>query len=114
MFTEDSNVNTSPKPHPTKGDPHALTVLARVLRDPELVPIPEYWKVHTVYPRTIKKYSKEIAAHVNEWNIDPGQLEHGWENKLEEIIWTVVVLYGVAGWTGGRNKKPGFNADLFL
>ena len=94
------------------GDPHALTILARVLRDPELLPIPE--EAYTIYPRTIKKYGKEIAAHVNEWNIDPGQLENGWEKKLEEIIWTVVVLYGVGGWTNGRSKATGFNADFYL
>ena len=114
LFTEDSNANTLPNPSPAMGDPHALTILARVLRDPELVPIPEYWKAQTVYPRTIKKYAKEIAAHVNGWNIDPEQLEHEWEKKLEEIVWTVVVLYGVAGWTGGKNNETGFHADFFL
>jgi len=79
-------MNTSPKPHarPAMGDPHALTILAQVLRDLELLPLPKDQEVYTVYPRTIKKYGKEIAAHVNEWNIDPGQLEHGWEKKLEE------------------------------
>jgi len=114
LLTDDSNANTSPKPRPEMGSPHALTILARVLRDTELAPLPECWKVNKVYPMTIKKYAKEIAAHVNGWNIDPGQLVHGWEKKLEEIVWTVVVLYGVAGWTDGRNKETGFTADFYL
>ena len=104
-------MDTSPKPRPAMGDPHALTILARVLRDPDLLPMSKDQEVYTVYPRTIKKYGKEIAAHVNGWNIDPSQLEHGWERKLEEIVWTVVVLYGVGGW---GNKERGFTADLYL
>ena len=113
LFTEDSNTNLSPKPHPAIGGPHALTILARVLCDTKFVPLPDHRKTN-VYPETSKKYGKEIAAHVDGWNIDPRQLEHGWEKKVEEIVWTVVVLYGVAGWTDARNKEPGFTADFYL
>lgn len=97
-----------------KDDPHALTILARILRDPKFRPSPVD-RNDSGYDKTIDRHSEAIAFYVNAWNIDPAILEDGgWEKKVEEIIWTVVVLYGIAGWTHGKSKPGGFIADFFL
>jgi hypothetical protein len=99
---------------PVKDDPHALTILARVLRDPKFCPSPVD-REDTGYIKTVTRYSKDIASYVNAWHIDPAILaDDGWEKKVEELVWTVVVLYGIAGWTHGRDKPGGFLADFFL
>jgi len=108
--TVDQTVSATSK----KDDPHALTILARILRDPKFHPPPAN-RNDSGYDKTIKKHSSAIALYVNAWNIDPAILEDGgWEKKVEEIVWTVVVLYGIAGWTHGKSKPGGFLADFFL
>jgi hypothetical protein len=95
-------------------DPHALTILARVLRDPRFHPSPVD-RYDSGYNQTIIQHSEDIASYVNTWNVDPAILEDAsWEKKVEEIVWTVVVLYGIAGWTHGQSKPGGFLADFFL
>ncbi|SRR6266540_51300 len=100
LFTEDPNLNTSPKP-PVMGDPHALTILARVLRDTELVSIPKDWKETTLYSGTVKKYAKEIATHVKGWNMILENLGTDGRRNLRKssgrLLYFMVLLDGQMG-----------------
>ncbi|KAF8903483.1 hypothetical protein CPB84DRAFT_1678024 [Gymnopilus junonius] len=86
-----------------KKDVHAFTVLARILADPTLVlnaPPQELG----FYQKVIAKHGESIVKYVNQWTLD-GDLQ----KKLEELLWTNVLIYAVAG-----NEPTGpFNADFF-
>lgn len=93
---------------------HALTILARVLRDSRFAPsatTPER-DGPTIYAAT---HASAIVEYAAQWTINLEALKNGKgeaERKVEELAWTVCLLYGVAGWTG-RGKER-FNADFFL
>jgi hypothetical protein len=95
---------------------HALTILARVLRDSRFAPsaITERDDAK-IYAATIELHAPAIVEYAAQWTINLEALKNGRgeaERKVEELAWTVCLLYGVAGWTG-RGKER-FNADFFL
>ena len=85
-----------------KPDVHAFTVLARVLADPALVPL--QLDKDIFYEETVKTHGDHIVKYVNEWALD-GDLD----KKVEELIWTNVLIYAV----GGSEEEGTFNADFF-
>ncbi|KIM44058.1 hypothetical protein M413DRAFT_68435 [Hebeloma cylindrosporum] len=81
---------------------HAFTILARVLADPALAP--RQLNETEFYQKTVANYGDHIVKHVNEWNLD-GDLD----KKVEELLWTNVLIYAV----GGSEEDETFNADFF-
>jgi hypothetical protein len=101
---------------PPSTNVHALTILARIMADSRLS-LPDDLNPLGIVQRTIAKHSQLIRDYVSQWTIDvrkPGEIER----KVEEIAWTNVVMYGIAGWTWAQQVKQGregeFNADFFL
>jgi hypothetical protein len=88
-------------------DVHAFTVLARILNDPELGNIVNQ-EEQRMYSYIMDKHGDALLKHVKDWHIDtsnPQEVSH----KLEELLWTNVLIYGVGGWDDGKD----FNADFF-
>ena len=85
-----------------KPDIHAFTILARVLADPTLAP--RQFSEDEFYQETVKNYGDHIVKYVNEWNLE-GDLD----KKVEELLWTNVLIYAV----GGSEEEGTFNADFF-
>ena len=83
-------------------DIHAFTILARVLADPALAPL--QFGESKFYENTVENYGDHIVKHVNEWTLD-GDLD----KKVEELLWTNVLIYAV----GGSEEEGTFNADFF-
>ena len=95
---------------------HALTILARVLRDSRFAPSATTERDDAkVYAATAELHAPAIVEYAAQWTINLEALKNGKgeaERKVEELAWTVCLIYGVAGWTG-RGKER-FNADFFL
>ena len=104
---------------------HALTVLARIVKDPELAPervgMPystavlgpqpglAFFKVLDVATERLEKYAD---AWLQTLVPDRAVLRP----KFEELAWMVTLMYGVGGWAGrdkGGDEKGEFNADFF-
>ncbi|PPQ77390.1 hypothetical protein CVT25_010972 [Psilocybe cyanescens] len=85
-----------------KKDVHALTVLARILADPIFAPT-KVADMYGFYKETVETLGDSIRKYVDEWTLD-GDLE----KKLEDLIWTNTLIYGVGG-----AEAPTFNADFF-
>ena len=85
-----------------KPDIHAFTILARVLADPALAP--RQFSEDEFYQEIVKDHGDHIVKYVNEWNLD-GNLD----KKVEELLWTNVLIYAV----GGSEEEGTFNADFF-
>ncbi|KAF8994946.1 hypothetical protein BDQ17DRAFT_1311205 [Cyathus striatus] len=82
---------------------HALTILARIVADPRfggqnpVVPM-------VIYETAYDKHGDVINAYVDQWT-----LEGPIEKKIEELVWTCTVIYGIGGFQEGKH----FNADFF-
>jgi hypothetical protein len=66
---------------------------------------PEYFDL---WDGPLKEYGEITNQYVNEWNCDQSNPKGG-EHKLEEVVWTNMLLYGVRG---GWAKDQPFNADF--
>lgn len=101
---------------PAPPSPHALTILARLLRDPAEAPHnpPDDNDAELVddvlgnAERTghIRDLAEEWARGVD--LAAAGALDA----KLEELAWTNALVFGVGGWKAGG--EPAFKADFFL
>jgi hypothetical protein len=87
---------------------HAFTILARVLADPRF----DFGNVKLkpeddppLYTLALRKTGDAVRELVDQWDLT-GDLD----KKLEELLWTNVLMYGV----GGSEKTGDFNADFFL
>ena len=105
-------------PSNSKGNIHALTILARIMRDSQLDPPSTPTDEREIYNATIKKNGNGIAEHVRAWTINVAKLGEGDEElnrKIEEVAWVICIVYGIGGWTGRAGGSGGqFNADFFL
>jgi hypothetical protein len=87
---------------------HALTILARVLKDPLFRPRnPDDIEQSVADVLNDQERVDTILRYTAEWL--SGAAEHV-EEKLEEIAWLNTLIYGVGGFTKARD----FNADFFL
>ncbi|KAF9478258.1 hypothetical protein BDN70DRAFT_943917 [Pholiota conissans] len=86
-------------------DVHAFSILARILEDPELGGFPAPAFEEQFYPSVVQRYGTAIAKYVDDWTLE-GDLE----KKVQELLWTNALLYGVAG----VEANGGFVADFFL
>ena len=80
-------------------DIHAFTILARVLKDPHLAP------TSLDYADVMKSQGELINKYVGQWTLE-GDLS----KKVEELLWTNSLIYGV----GGSEAKGQFDSDFFL
>ncbi|KAF4609520.1 hypothetical protein D9613_012352 [Agrocybe pediades] len=85
---------------------HAFEVIGRVLSDSALAPFKPKDSSNT-YQDAIESHGEGIRRCVDQWDIGDGT---DLEKKLEELIWSAVLLYGV----GGSQKDKEFNADFFF
>ena len=83
---------------------HAFTILARILADPRLK-IERPKEVFLINKLVLDKAGDAIGEYVDQWDLSGDDLN----KKLEELLWTNVLIYGV----GGSEKSGDFNADFF-
>jgi hypothetical protein len=81
---------------------HAFTILARILADPRL----KMEKQDVFLIMVLEKAGDAIREYVDQWDLS-GDVDL--DKKLEELLWTNVLIYGV----GGLEKNGDFNADFF-
>lgn len=83
---------------------HSLTILARILNDPEMGNFrrPPGMKL---YESIMDSHGDRIKAYVDQWDLS-GDLE----KRVEELIWLWTLVYAVCGYT--PNEK--FLAELFV
>ncbi|KAF8804077.1 hypothetical protein BYT27DRAFT_7107925 [Phlegmacium glaucopus] len=82
---------------------HAFTILGRILADPRL-DLEKPRDEGMIYTNVLDKAADVLREYVDQWN-PTGDLQ----KKLEELLWTNVLIYGVCGSEGNGN----FNADFF-
>ena len=87
----------------TKTDVHAFTILARILADSRLETGPPE-DMFGIYTEALDKVGDVIREYADQWSLS-GDLQ----KKVEELLWTSVLIYGV----GGSEKSGDFNADFF-
>ncbi|EIW52976.1 uncharacterized protein TRAVEDRAFT_175105 [Trametes versicolor FP-101664 SS1] len=99
---------------------HALTLVARLMRDDHFsfknikLPPPVESEEDTSLERVLHLRGEELAEIAKEWTVD-GTNAAEVAAKIEEIFWTNVVLFGIAGWGGRTKSRTGkFNADFFF
>ena len=83
---------------------HAFTILARILADPRLE-MERPKEVFLINKLVLDKAGDAIREYVDQWDLSGDDLD----KKLEELLWTNVLIYGV----GGLEKSGNFNADFF-
>ena len=83
---------------------HAFTILARILADPRF-DLEKPGSEGPFYTVALHKTGDAVRELVDQWDLT-GELH----KKLEELLWTNVLMYGV----GGSEKSGEFNADFFL
>jgi len=99
------NVALSPRSPPS--GTHALTILARILKDPRFDGRKKKDQFHT-YEDVMQKHSDALLKYANEWTLDTSDPKEV-ERKIEELVWANVSIYGLGGWKEGED----FNADFF-
>ena len=82
---------------------HAFTILARILADPRLK-LEKPKDESLIYTNVLEYNGDAIREYVDQWDLT-GDIQ----KKLEELLWTNVLIYGV----GGSEKSGDFNADFF-
>ncbi|EMD35935.1 hypothetical protein CERSUDRAFT_124504 [Gelatoporia subvermispora B] len=101
------------------GGVHALTLMARVLNDPEFSPEsiglpPPKDAEEDALARVGRLRGDVLAKYADQWGVD-GTSPEAVTSKIEELVWMNVILYGVGGWAGrGKSKAKTFNADFLL
>lgn len=87
-------------------DVHAFTVVARILKDDRFDA--RRREPTTMYEAVMKEHGEVLWKYAEQWTIDiskPNEIE----NKIQELAWTNIILFGIGGWRGGD-----FRANFFL
>lgn len=101
-----------------RSGPHALELLAKLANDPSFAPtavgVQDSKEGELPLESILQAAGPRFFEIVSEWTVNDAD-ESEVYGKIEELIWTNVIIYGVAGW-GGRQTSPDgrFNADFFL
>lgn len=96
--------------------PHALSIAARVMNDPEL----GYGKgadpeSKARFQSAIERSGERLNKYFNEWSP-----EGDFAEKYEELVWLATAIYGFSGWRKGKEFKANFfmlhlvTSSLFL
>jgi hypothetical protein len=84
---------------------HAFSILANVTQDLQFA----REKYINDYIGLLTAHGCDIWRYAEQWTIDlsqPGEMER----KMEECIWTSIIIYAVGGW----NEEKGFVANFYL
>ncbi|KAI0367929.1 hypothetical protein BV20DRAFT_949395 [Pilatotrama ljubarskyi] len=99
---------------------HALSLVSRLMHDDYYsyktiqLPPPVNSEEDTSLERVLHLRGNELAEIAKEWTVD-GTNAREVESKIEELFWTNVVIFGIAGWGGREKSKTGkFNGDFFF
>jgi len=60
-----------------------------------------------IYKTVVDNHSEALNKYVNEWTFDRSDPKEV-ERKIEELVWTNVMIYGIGGWTKGEEFKGDF------
>lgn len=108
------------QPKPSSPGVHALTLVSRLMHNEHFshkniqLPPPVESEEDTSLERVLHLRGDELAEIAKEWTVD-GTNTAEVEAKIEELFWTNVVIFGIAGWGGRAKSKTGkFNGDFFL
>lgn len=104
----------------SKTSVNALTVLAQILHNPDFtpasigLPCPDHDDV-SAFRRVLTVRGERLCNLAQAWTVDGTNAEEV-ADKIEELIWMNVLVYGVGGWGGRGQSSDGgdFNADFFL
>ena len=103
-----------------KKNVHALSLAARVLKDDYYsyktiaLPPPPDSEEDTSLERVLHLRGDALAKLMDDWTVD-GTNAQEVQNKIEELFWMNVVIFGVGGWWGRKKSKTGkFKGDFFL
>jgi len=108
-LTLNSSVNGTAKESTSKHgkETHAFDILSRMLKDDRFPQKPRNFIGQ--FQDTLAAHADALHKYAEQWTIDiskPGEIDR----KMEELLWTSSVMYGIGGW----NDKSGFTADFFL
>jgi hypothetical protein len=88
---------------------HALTILARLSKNLD-VQFPDPGE-DDIFLKVVGRFSAILNQYADEWSGTADFSDRtAIEAKANELIWMNVVIYGICGWSDGRD----FNADFFL
>ena len=87
---------------------HALTILARVMKDPRFEGAGSE-NPRAYYEKFMKEQVGALTETVSEWSYDRSDPKEV-ERKIEELVLLNVLIYGVSGWT----KDKDYYADFLL
>lgn len=99
--------------HESERPADCLSILSDVLSDARFAPSAAARASAEPFADAVKTHGPALAALVHQWAVRVGP---DTDAHIEELAWTVSVLYGVAGWTDhAAHVTPGdFTADFFL
>jgi Questin oxidase-like len=87
---------------------HALTVVARIQKDPQFIDKPLVEVDATkLYVATMATHGDAIRNYAREWSYDSSGPKEV-ERKIEQLVWMNAIIYGIAGW----KEDEEFNADF--
>ena len=73
-----------------------------------------HFEEDTSLERVLHLRGDALAKLMDDWTVD-GTNAQEVQNKIEELFWTNVVIFGVGGWWGRKKSKTGkFKGDFFL
>ena len=92
-----------------KEDKHALDILGQILEDEHFA----YGK--GADPKAASRFRDAVERsgdrltqkYFNQWDVSPS---HNFSEKLEELAWVVITIFGLGGWS---KDKP-FKANFFM
>ncbi|KAH9914000.1 uncharacterized protein BXZ73DRAFT_106782 [Epithele typhae] len=102
---------------------HAFDILSRVLADDQFAPsnvgVPLKEIIGQLFVHVTTKVGDAVSALAAEWVADlqggASATPEALSAKVEQLIWTNAILYGVGGWVARENSPfKKFNADFFL
>ncbi|PFH47437.1 hypothetical protein AMATHDRAFT_198053 [Amanita thiersii Skay4041] len=94
-------------------DVHALSIIARVLKDPQFNKTGAVKLLPRVYSDCVKKFSGPIREYACQWTMnmkqgDREQNQRELSDKFEELAWAYTLIYGLTGWSKGKVLKADF------
>ncbi|KAL0573270.1 hypothetical protein V5O48_008677 [Marasmius crinis-equi] len=91
--------------------PHAFSTLSRVSKDESIKAVPEVMGPNR-YNVVLENSGEAIYKHVNDWADFDASDSDIVKRKVEELLWTNVLIYALPGFQAGTGNDAGFMADF--
>ena len=101
---EELESNVVAQAHPSTKKVDAFTVFARIIADRQFE-TPFGVEPPRLYASLMKRHGTLIKEYVDQWNLEGNVVD-----KIEELMWMTITIYGV----GGYSSDAGFIPDFFL